>query len=171
MKKLMLLISTIVVAVCVANPLGAMSSREGYTKIKDDSSGVFEIMNKDSSPIWITLVNDDETILEAIQVNKNKPVSYSIDISKKTWLYVWEDENLIKSDYKPHEFSFTQDKNILVSYQHGRLYPQSGRYGKNIRGFLKGYPIDLKTKSGISMRNNVSNRDINRGRATLIDML
>ena len=164
MKKLMLLISTIVVAVCVASPLGAMFSRAGYTKIKDDRSGpgVFEIVNKVKKPFYLTLINGDEFKVEKKEVTLNEPYQAHIDINKPTELYIWSDESKVSGVYAEspeYQVTFTPGKDIILSCAFVKTYrqdilklnPQSGKF----KGLLS------KSVLGNDLRNNVTQNDIN----------
>ena len=151
MKKLVV-VATSVLIMCVASSHWAF----GVDQLDKNNSkhSIFELMNKEDKAIEITLKNGGKFVINKEKVLPRKFVQAPLNTSEETELYIWP-ATRIKSIAPLIKFTFTTGKNILVSYaldsrREPSLHPQSGKY----KGLSK------KSKSGISMRNNVTQKDI-----------
>lgn len=144
------------------------------SSVAAQASATFEIMNKSTSPIWVSVFNDGKPLSEVVQRVGAKGfgavaiTSNKIDASKDTKLVIWTSNpgqvELGKkyifagaTTLKPapdYTYTFVKNKDILVTFNpgdaRGNLYPQTGP----LMGFLG------KTESGLSLDNNIKRDDI-----------
>jgi hypothetical protein len=127
---------------------------------KNDESGTpflvgFELGNKGKDPLWIQVVNGNE-LSEVVKVDplgkSNKArADFIIDTAQPTYLAIWHEESPGVATQDPAKlFSFSKNKTIYVTWESNGLRPTKGK----LAGILD------KTDSNMSLRNNVSTKDI-----------
>ena len=107
----------------------------------------FDILNKSTAPIYITLTNGakkfDKVLIPVWEKGKDIAGAINIDISKKhTSLSIYKS----LSDQKPIVHTFTPNKTIYLTYD-GKLRPQTGPWLGLLGVTEKGYPLKNNVKS------------------------
>ncbi len=123
----------------------------------------FEIGNRGKDPIWFQLFNGDNkssvTQLEGLRKGeKQSPKkNAAMDISKRTYLFVWYSEPTGDRLQKPDRvYSFSTGSTLYLTWDpsgDALLRPTKGRLGGILGGFGK-------TESGLSLKKNIPARDI-----------
>lgn len=143
------------------------ADKEVLTYGKNTKIG-FELVNKDKSPLWVTVINGNNTILDKKLVgrgsafNENDALQAEIDIKKPTTVAIWYEEpkavTISRSWFgaptitpKPDiTYSPATGTTIYIVHQNKTLSAQQPA----IEGGVS------KTDSNLNLNNNVSNNNL-----------
>ena len=115
----------------------------------------FEIYNKSYGPIWFQVSMNPGSTGGISQVMPGKAERKNLDLTMPTGLEIWKSFPTPTDGHRPKgdKFVFPDKKTVYVTWdEKDVLRPQTGP----LMGLLG------KTKSGLSLKNNVEPRDIQR---------
>ncbi|MBA3751208.1 hypothetical protein H0X06_00185 [Candidatus Dependentiae bacterium] len=123
----------------------------------------FELGNRGKDLIWFQVFNGDakSPVSKSEGLRKGEKLSYkknfAIDISKRTYLFVWYSEPTGDRLQKPDRvYSFSTGSTLYLTWDpsgDALLRPTKGRLGGIFGGFGK-------TESGLSLKKNIPAKDI-----------
>ncbi|MBA2306592.1 hypothetical protein H0W26_00450 [Candidatus Dependentiae bacterium] len=142
-------------------PSSSWSKTQTYGQ-KDESGKPFlvgfELGNRGKEPLWVQVINGSETSdvrqVSAVEKSDKGLTQLNIDSAKPTYLAVWYKPSSGITTQAPDKlFSFTPGKTIYLTWEPYSVRPTKGRFAGVLGGFGK-------TESNMSLKNNVSQKDI-----------